>query len=136
MINKVYKNGRLSAIFINFLSEISSTTFCTDDAIPLQVGVIVKDPSRPVLAHRHNIFERKVMGTSEFLFVLKGSMKVTIFDDDFLNPEEYSVNEGMGILLLSGAHSIDFNATTQLIEVKQGPYSAEVDKVYRSEFEK
>lgn len=133
MINKVYKQGRLSAILINFIPEFSSTTFFTDDAAPLQVGVIVKEPSQPVLAHRHNIFERKVIGTSEFLFVLKGSMKVTIFDDDFLNPEEYMFDQGMGILLLSGAHSIDFEESTQLIEVKQGPYSAEIDKVYLSD---
>jgi hypothetical protein len=135
LINKVFKQGRLSAIIMDFRHDITTTTFFTEDSLPLQVGAIIKNSSQPVLAHRHNVFERKVLGTSEFLFVLKGAMKLSLFDDDFLNPEEFIVTQGMGVLLLSGGHSIDFEEQTQLIEVKQGPFSAQVDKIYLSELE-
>ena len=133
MINKVYKDDRLVATIIDFLGDISSTSFFTDEASPLQVGVISKKSDERVQAHRHNLFERKIVGTSEFLYVLEGKMEITVYDDSFQNPETFSLGVGSGVLLSAGAHSIQFLETTKLMEIKQGPYSAEIDKVYREE---
>jgi hypothetical protein len=133
VVNKVYKDGRLAAVKIDFLQGLESTTFFTDAESPLQVGIISKKLMDPVKAHRHNTFQRNVLGTSEFLYVLEGSMTVTVFDENFQNPETLQLSVGSGVLLLGGAHSIEFEESTKLIEVKQGPYSAELDKVYLSE---
>jgi hypothetical protein len=135
LINKVYKQKQLVAIIIDFYGDLTSSTFFTDDESPLQVGMILKGLNQPVNAHRHNFFERKVLGTSEFLFVLEGNMTLTIFDENFEDPEFFNVNEGFGVLLLGGAHAIDFEESTKLIEVKQGPYTAENDKVYLAELD-
>jgi hypothetical protein len=130
MIRRVYKRSQLAAIIIDFSSEISATTFFTDHESPLQIGIISKDFNQPVLPHRHNTFERKISATSEFLFVLEGSMTLTIFDENFAEPEYFDVAKGSGVLLLGGAHAIEFRNSAKLIEVKQGPYAAEMDKVY------
>lgn len=131
MINKVYKDDRLVATVIDFRGAISATTFFTDDVSSLQVGVISKNSEEKVQPHRHNLFERKIVGTSEFLYVLEGKMEVTVYDDNFQNPENFYVGVGSGVLLSGGAHSIQFVEATKLMEIKQGPYSAEVDKVYK-----
>lgn len=133
MINKVYKQNQLVAIIIDFLGDVTTSTFFTDDDSSLQVGKILKGLNQPVMAHRHNLFERTVLGTSEFLFVLEGSMALTIFNENFQDPEYYYIAKGSGVLLLGGAHAIDFKEETKLIEVKQGPYSPEIDKVYLME---
>jgi len=125
----------LAAIIIDFLGDLTSTTFFTDNETPLQVGMIVKKFNEPVNAHRHNVFQRKVLGTTEFLFVLEGSMALTIYDESFQDPELFEIPKGSGVLLLSGAHAIDFEEPTKLIEVKQGPYEDEIDKVYFTELD-
>lgn len=123
------------AIIIDFLGDLTSSTFFTDDESPLQVGLILKGHNQPVHAHRHNFFERKVLGTSEFLFVLEGNMTLTVFNENFQDPEYFNVGKGSGVLLIAGAHAINFQEATKLIEVKQGPYSAEIDKVYLKELD-
>jgi hypothetical protein len=133
LINKVYKQQKLAAIIIDFMGDLTSTTFFTAEESPLQVGMIVKKINEPVNAHRHNIFPRNVSGTSEFLFVLEGGMALTIYDENFEDPERFNIPEGSGVLLLSGAHAIEFEVPTKLIEVKQGPYEDKIDKVYLTE---
>ncbi len=135
MINKVYKQQKLAAIIIDFLGDLTSTTFFTANDSPLQVGMIVKKNNEPVNAHRHNVFSRNVSGTSEFLFVLEGGMSLTIYDENFEDPELFNIPEGSGVLLLSGAHAINFDVPSKLIEVKQGPYEIERDKVYLTELD-
>lgn len=135
LINKVYKHNQLVALIIDFSGDVTSSTFFTDDECPLQVGVILKGVNQPVYAHRHNFFERKVLGTSEFLFVLEGNMTLTLFNENFQDPEYFNIGKGSGVLLLGGAHAIDFEESTKLLEVKQGPYSAEIDKVYFMELD-
>lgn len=133
LINKVYKRQKLAALIVDFQGDLTSTTFFTPNESPLQIGMIVKKDNEPVNPHRHNIFTRNVSGTSEFLFVLEGSMTLTIYDDSFEDPEVFKIPKGSGVLLLSGAHAIDFKEPTKLIEVKQGPYQVESDKVYLTE---
>lgn len=115
------------------MGDLTSTTFFTEKDSPLQVGMIVKKISEPVNAHRHNIFPRNVSGTSEFLFILEGGMALTIYDENFEDPEQFNIPKGSGVLLLSGAHAIDFKVPTKMIEVKQGPYEDMIDKVYLTE---
>ena len=120
---------------MNFFEDSEVTTFFTENESLFQVGLILKDESQPVHAHRHNVFPRNIAGTSEFLFVLQGHMDITIFDEDFQNPEVFQVFKGCGVLLIGGAHAIEFSELTKLIEVKQGPYSVDGDKLYLSELD-
>jgi hypothetical protein len=39
------------------------------------------------------------------------------------------LNKGDSILLISGAHQIDFDGKCELLEVKQGPFNSLEDKV-------
>lgn len=126
----MYKDDRLVAIFFESLVDVSETSFFTDDDSPFQVGVISKQGHEKVQPHHHNVFDRVISGTSEFLYVLEGSMEVTIYDVGFQNSEIFPVGLGSGVLLLGGAHSITFVENTKILEIKQGPYSAEKDKVY------
>ena len=135
MIKKVFKQEHLVAIIIDFLADFEATTFFTDKDSFLQVGLIHKESLQSVKPHRHNVFERRVLGTSEFLFVLEGKMAITIFDSDFKSPETFTLGKGSGVLLVGGSHSINFAESAKLIEVKQGPFFAEEDKVYLTEID-
>ncbi len=66
--------------------------------------------------------------TQEVLFIKKGKLRVDFYDDyeDYL--ESVILEAGDVILLVSGGHGFKILEETEMIEVKQGPYSGEADK--------
>ncbi len=79
-------------------------------------------------AHIHNLVHRNVSFTQEVLFIKKGKLRVDFYDDykDYL--ESYILETGDTILLTSGGHGFKVLEEVEMIEVKQGPYSGEMDK--------
>ena len=53
-----------------------------------------------------------------------------IYNEDGTQSHKIKLSDGDSILLISGAHKIEFLTSTQLLEVKQGPYLPANDKVY------
>lgn len=79
-------------------------------------------------AHVHNIVHRNVVMTQEVLFIKKGKLRVDFYDDyeDYL--ESHILEAGDTILLVSGGHGFEIMEEVEMIEVKQGPYSGDLDK--------
>ena len=80
-------------------------------------------------AHVHNVVHRNVVYTQEVLFMKKGRLRVDFYDDykDYL--ESCILEAGDTILLTSGGHGFHVLEEVEMIEVKQGPYSGEMDKI-------
>jgi len=79
--------------------------------------------------HVHNIVERKVEYTQEVLFIKKGKVRVDFYDDERNYLKSIILEEGDVILLAHGGHGFEMLEETEIIEVKQGPYAGEMDKV-------
>lgn len=79
-------------------------------------------------AHVHNLVHRNVVQTQEVLFIKKGKLRVDFYDDyeDYL--ESVVLEAGDIILLVSGGHGFTVLEEVEMVEVKQGPYSGEMDK--------
>ena len=79
--------------------------------------------------HRHNLVPREVHYTQEVLFIKSGKVRV----DFFTNAQEYVTSRilhpGDVILLADGGHGFKMLEPSEIIEVKQGPYCGEQDKV-------
>ncbi len=79
--------------------------------------------------HMHKLIERKVTLTQEVLYVRSGKVRVDFYGQE-RNFLEYRIIEtGDVILLASGGHGFEMLEDSELIEVKQGPYSSDDDKV-------
>ena len=80
-------------------------------------------------AHLHNLIHRNVVLTQEVLFIKKGRLRVDFYDnyEDYL--ESVILGAGDVILLVSGGHGFTVLEEVEMIEVKQGPYSGDNDKV-------
>ena len=80
-------------------------------------------------AHLHNLVHRNVVMTQEVLFIKKGKLRVDFYDnyEDYL--ESIILDAGDVILLVSGGHGFTVLEEVEMIEVKQGPYSGDKDKV-------
>jgi mannose-6-phosphate isomerase-like protein (cupin superfamily) len=66
--------------------------------------------------------------TQETLFIKKGKVKVTFYNEQKQFLETCTLKSGDVILLVSGGHDFEMLEDTDMIEVKQGPYAGEDDK--------
>ena len=94
-----------------------------------QLGYMNRPIGYIIPPHRHNIVTREVHLTQEVLFIKKGKVRVDFYTDqqDYINST--ILNTGDVILLSNGGHGFKMLEDTEIIEVKQGPYCGEMDKV-------
>ena len=79
--------------------------------------------------HRHNLIKREINQNQEVLFLKSGLVKVNFYDNNQIFVESKILNQNDVILLASGGHGFKMLENSEIIEVKQGPYCGEEDKV-------
>ena len=90
----------------------------------------IKHPSgHKIAAHVHNLQLRQVLYTQEVLFLRRGKVKVKLYSSDRKWIGSRILNSGDLILLCGGGHSFRMLEETSMIEIKQGPYAGENDKI-------
>ena len=118
------KHGeRLIAIIIrsNYISD--KTVFFGYPSFSQQLGYLLHKEGDTIMSHFHKKVNRKITLTQEVLFIKKGKI-VTYF---YTDKKEYITSRELGagdvLFLCSGGHGFKMLEDTEIIEVKQGPYS-------------
>jgi mannose-6-phosphate isomerase-like protein (cupin superfamily) len=93
------------------------------------LGYMNRPKGYSIAPHRHNLVERKVSLTQEVLYVKSGKVRVDFYNDEQLYLESRVLEKGDVILLAAGGHGFEMLDDSEMIEVKQGPYCGEEDKV-------
>ena len=96
----------------------------------MTLAFMSRPPSYKITPHIHNEVAREVFHTQEVLFIRKGKVKVDFFDQNKVYLESRVLQSGDVILLASGGHGFEMLESTEIIEVKQGPYTGEQDKTH------
>lgn len=127
-IRLVKKKERLLGIIIKKDYEVEGVNFITPDDYSQQVAYMNHPTGKVIDAHVHNIVHRNVVMTQEVLFIRQGKLRVDFYDDyeDYL--ESHILDAGDTVLLVSGGHGFEVLEEVKMIEVKQGPYSGNMDK--------
>ena len=122
------KKEKLLAMIIKNDYVCEGVDFITPDEYSQQVAYMHHPAGKVIDAHVHNLVHRNIVLTQEVLFIKKGKLRVDFYDDyeDYL--ESVILEAGDVILLVSGGHGFKILEETEMIEVKQGPYSGEADK--------
>jgi len=129
MIEKIlYNNDELLAIIIrnNFLAD--GITFFTPDNFSQQVGYMNRPARYKIKPHFHNKIRREVFYTQEVLLIKSGQIRVDLYNSNLQFCESTILNAGDVILLASGGHGIEMLENSEILEIKQGPYSGDRDK--------
>lgn len=105
--------------------QVEGIRFVTEDADPLQVGVMERPKGHRVAPHRHPDRPITVGSVSEFLFVERGRLRCSFHDDAGGVLASVELGPGDFLLILSGVHSVEFLEDSRVTEVKQGPYPGE-----------
>jgi len=129
MIEEVKLDDDIYAIIIRSSYRAEGVKFFTPDNFSQQLGYMRHPRGHEIEPHLHNPILRDVNFTSEVLFIKSGEVRV----DFYTNDKKYfgcrSLHQGDIILLAFGGHGFHIMADAEIIEVKQGPYAGDVDKV-------
>jgi mannose-6-phosphate isomerase-like protein (cupin superfamily) len=128
-VEEVKNNGQIIAIIIRTEFNKDGVVFFTPGDFSQQLGYMKHKKGERIQEHLHELQIRKIKYTQEILFIKKGRVRVNFYSEDksyFTNRE---LKKGDVILLASGGHGFEFLEETEMIEVKQGPYSGDRDKV-------
>ena len=124
----IKKKDKLLAILIKNNYNCEGVDFLTPSEYSQQLAYMHHPAGKIIDAHIHNLVHRNVAFTQEVLFIKKGKLRVDFYDDykDYL--ESRILETGDVILLTSGGHGFKVLEEVEMIEVKQGPYSGDMDK--------
>jgi len=128
-LERVEYNGQLLGVIIRSEFKKDGIAFFTPDDFSQQLGYMNRPKEYLIPPHVHNLVERKVDLTQEVLFVKSGKVRVDFYDNDKNYLESRILVKGDIVLLAHGGHGFKMIEPTEMIEVKQGPYCGEMDKV-------
>lgn len=125
----ITKKNKVLAYIIRDDHKCEGVDFITPDDYSQQVAYMKYPTGKMIDAHVHNAVHRSVIYTQEVLFIKKGVLRVDFYDEyeDYLKSKV--LTGGDVLLLVSGGHGFKVIEDLEMIEVKQGPYSGDKDKV-------
>jgi mannose-6-phosphate isomerase-like protein (cupin superfamily) len=122
-------DGKVGAILVRAGYDQLGIQFFTPNEYSQQLASMSYAPGKMIAAHTHDPVRREVFNTQEALFIRKGKLRVDFYD----RKQQYRTSRILGagdvILLISGGHGFEVLEELNMVEVKQGPYAGEADKI-------
>ncbi len=128
MVIEIKHNQLLLAVIIPDNYHEPGIHFFTSDNFSQQLGYMNHSKGKTIEPHTHKKVVREIVYTQEVLFIKKGKIRVDFYDEAQNYLESRLLEKGDTILLASGGHGFEIIEDTEMIEVKQGPYSGDHDK--------
>lgn len=129
MVEEIKHNNLLLAIIISSRYSEQGIHFFTPNEFSQQLGYMNRPTGYVIPPHRHNLVPRNVDLTQEVLFIKSGKVRVDFYSDEQAYFRSSILYPGDVILLAHGGHGFEMLEASEMIEVKQGPYVGEIDKV-------
>lgn len=129
MIEKIIFDNLVLGIIIRSQFKKDGIEFFTNDEDSQQLGYMNRPAGYVIQPHSHNLVPRKVHLTQEVLFIKSGKVRVDFYDNHHKYVRSTVLNGGDVILLADGGHGFKMLEPSEIIEVKQGPYCGDKDKI-------
>lgn len=127
-VDRVVHKKKLLAVIVRSDYIREGIEFFTPSDFSQQLAYMNRPAGHIISPHIHNSVPREVFYTQEVLFIRKGKVKIDFFDDERNCIDTRILKTGDVILLASGGHGFEMLEPTEMIEVKQGPFTGEKDK--------
>jgi hypothetical protein len=129
MIERIINGETLLSVIIRTEFKKEGIDFFTPGDFSQQLGYMNRPEGYVIAPHVHNPVIREVTLTQEVLFIKSGKVRVDFYDEHKNYLESRILLKGDVILLAHGGHGFEMLEQSEMIEVKQGPYCGEMDKV-------
>ena len=94
----------------------------------LQVGQIYYPQDHKIPSHEHLKVKNVISIINEVLILVEGKIEVLLYINRKLK-HSLIINSGDAIVLMNGGHGFKMLEPSKIIEIKQGPYMGDLDKV-------
>lgn len=129
MIEHMIHKEKLLSVIIRADYKSDGIEFFTPDDFSQQLAYMNRAKYHVIPPHVHNPVQRDVQFTQEVLVIKSGKVRVDYYDDNKKYLESRILYQGDVILLAYGGHGFEMLEDSEMIEVKQGPYAGEMDKI-------
>lgn len=129
MVENVSDGEQLLSVIVSARFSTPGVHFFTPDDLSQQLAYMHHPKGKLIHPHIHNPVPREVHYTQEVLFIKKGKLRVDFYSDQQAYLESRVLESGDVILLVTGGHGFEVLEEVEIVEVKQGPYAGEGDKV-------
>lgn len=129
MVNYISDGNATLAIIIPADYSKEGIEFFTPSEYSQQMAYMKHKAGHIIVPHVHNHIERQVMNTQEVLIIKKGTLRVDFYSNEQKYLESKIVKTGDVIMLVSGGHGFEILEDVEMIEIKQGPYLGDLDKL-------
>lgn len=128
-IEQINSNDEILGIIIYHDYRKDGIAFFTPNEFSQQLGYMKHNKGDTIQEHVHILHLREIKYTQETLFIKSGRVRVNFYTEDKQYLTSRELTTGDVALLASGGHGFEFLEETEMIEVKQGPYCGDQDKV-------
>lgn len=129
MIEHISHNNRLMAIIVPHTFRDPGIHFFTPPELSQQLAYMRHPAGKEIPPHLHSPVAREVHFTQEVLFIRNGRLRVDFYDEECNYLQSRVLQGGDTILLAAGGHGFEVLEELEMLEVKQGPYTGDQDKV-------
>ena len=128
-MQKISDNSRLLAVIIRADFEADGIVFATPIELPQQLGYMKRPEGYEIDPHVHVLKRYEVESSSESLFIRKGKVRIDFYSEEKQYLSSEILTAGDVVLLSRGGHGFEMLEESEIIEVKQGPYESDNDKI-------
>jgi len=125
----IYEKQRRLALIIRDARTDERVHFFSDTCDALQVGAFSLPKGHEIAPHVHQKINRTLDRTAEVLIMQSGRLRVDFYSDSKVYLYSRELLAGDVIVLFDGGHGFTVLEDVRMLEVKQGPYGGEEDKV-------
>ncbi len=129
MIETFADGDTVLAVIIRRSYRSEGIQFFTPDTFSQQLGYMNRPAQYVIAPHAHNPVPRVVEWTQEVLFIKSGRVRLDLYTSERQYLKSSILDAGDVVLLAHGGHGFKILDDAEIIEVKQGPYAGEHDKV-------
>jgi hypothetical protein len=120
----IEEHGVVYAILLRASSGGEGIKFFGSPELSLQMGYMNRPVGHVIQPHVHNDVSRDLRTTYEVLFIRSGNARLDLYRANRSYIGSVMLNERDAVLLANGGHGLVMQENTEIVEVKQGPFSS------------
>ena len=130
MIKEIIHKKKLYALIIKeTYQKEKGISFFTGNEANQQIGFMNHPKNYFIKPHKHQKRETKIFITSEVIILQKGKLRVDFYDTKKKYLHSIVMKKNQIIMLVHGAHGFKALEPVKMLEIKQGPFVGNKDKI-------
>lgn len=130
MLEEIRHNEEVLAVILRAGFNKPGVSFVTPNDYSQQLAYMQHPAGKQIQPHVHRPFKREIHSTFEVLVIQQGKLRVDFYTQEQEYLFSHVLNRGDTILLTeAGGHGFETLEELQMLEIKQGPYAEDQDKI-------